>query len=454
MKRPFALIGITYLSVQAELFYLKSDIIALILVIVSFLGAVFSLFAFKKRNLRQTALGFCITAAFASVIFSGYNTFIKQPVIDKYSDKEIYVKASIAEMPVKENNMYRYLLETESINGTNEKVKIVDYIEEFIDAKNENQKYEINIDDVMHNKNYGDFGSVTYTEKTRAVIKVQDGCDRFCSYCIIPYARGRVRSRNPENVLKEISEIAKNGIKEVVITGIHVASYGKDFENTYRLIDLLEEINQIDGIERIRLGSIEPLLITEEFVNRLQKLEKICHHFHLSLQSGCTETLKRMNRRYTQEEFNTIVERLRKTYSDVVLTTDIIVGFPDESEEEFEITYNFLNKIKFFKMHIFKYSPRKGTKAEMMKKQISGDVKEIRSKKLLELSDRNENEYLDSYIGKKVRVLFEECDGEFYKGHTANYIMVKVKTNLNLENKLIDVTIKDKEDLVLVAEEM
>ena len=344
--------------------------------------------------------------------------------------------------------------EIDLILGTNEKVKIVDYIEEFIDAKNENQKYEINIDDVMHNKNYGDFGSVTYTEKTRAVIKVQDGCDRFCSYCIIPYARGRVRSRNPENVLKEISEIAKNGIKEVVITGIHVASYGKDFENTYRLIDLLEEINQIDGIERIRLGSIEPLLITEEFVNRLQKLEKICHHFHLSLQSGCTETLKRMNRRYTQEEFNTIVERLRKTYSDVVLTTDIIVGFPDESEEEFEITYNFLNKIKFFKMHIFKYSPRKGTKAEMMKNQISGDVKEIRSKKLLELSDKNENEYLDSYIGKNVKVLFEECDGEFYKGHTANYIMVKVKTNLNLENKLIDVTIKDKEDLALVAEEM
>ena len=344
--------------------------------------------------------------------------------------------------------------EIDLILGTNEKVKIVDYIEEFIDAKKENQKYEISIDDVMHNKNYGDFGSVTYTEKTRAVIKVQDGCDRFCSYCIIPYARGRVRSRNPENVLKEINEIAKNGIKEVVITGIHVASYGKDFENNYRLIDLLEEINQIDGIERIRLGSIEPLLITEEFVNRLQKLEKICHHFHLSLQSGCTETLKRMNRRYTQEEFNTIVERLRKTYSDVVLTTDIIVGFPDESEEEFEITYNFLDKIKFFKMHIFKYSPRKGTKAEMMKNQISGDVKEIRSKKLLELSDKNENEYLDSYIGKKVRVLFEECDGEFYKGHTANYIMVKVKTNLNLENKLIDVTIKDKEDLALVAEEM
>ena len=182
--------------------------------------------------------------------------------------------------------------EIDLILGTNEKVKIVDYIEEFIDAKNENQKYEINIDDVMHNKNYGDFGSVTYTEKTRAVIKVQDGCDRFCSYCIIPYARGRVRSRNPENVLKEISEIAKNGIKEVVITGIHVASYGKDFKDEYRLIDLLEEINNIDGIERIRLGSIEPLLISEEFITRLTKLNKICHHFHFSLQSGCSETLK------------------------------------------------------------------------------------------------------------------------------------------------------------------
>jgi len=339
--------------------------------------------------------------------------------------------------------------EIDFVLGTNEKINIVKYVEEYLQ---QNEKFNIKIDDVMQNKEYGDFGSVTYTEKTRAVIKVQDGCDRFCSYCIIPYARGRVRSRKPENVINEVKEIAKSGIKEVVITGIHVASYGKDFKEEYRLIDLLEEINKIDGIERIRLGSIEPLLITEEFVNRLEMLEKICHHFHLSLQSGCTETLKRMNRRYTTVEFEEIVNRLRKCYKDVILTTDIIVGFPDESDEEFETTYEFLKKIKFYKMHVFKYSPRKGTKAEGMKNQIPGDVKEIRSKKLLELSDNNENEYLDLYINKNVEVLFEENEGEYYKGHTPNYIMVKFKTKENLENQIREITITGKEELCLISE--
>ena len=333
--------------------------------------------------------------------------------------------------------------------GTNEKTQIVELVEKFIEEKN---KSFVQIDDVMQNKNFGDFGSVTYTEKTRAVIKVQDGCDRFCSYCIIPYARGRVRSRNPQSVINEITEIAKNGIKEVVITGIHVASYGKDFKEEYRLIDLLEEINKIDGIERIRLGSIEPLLITEEFMKRLICLEKVCHHFHLSLQSGSTETLKRMNRRYTIEEFEDIVNRLRRYYTDVILTTDIIVGFPEETDNEFNETYEFLNKIKFYKMHIFKYSPRKGTKAEGMKNQISGNIKEIRSKKLLELSDKNENEYLDEYIGKEVEVLFEEKEDEYFKGHTSNYIMVKYKTVENLENKIIKVKITGKSDLCLLAE--
>ncbi len=338
--------------------------------------------------------------------------------------------------------------EIDLVLGTNEKVNIINHVEKYI---NENEKIK-EIDDVMQNKQYGDFGSVTYTEKTRAVIKVQDGCDRFCSYCIIPYARGRVRSRNPENVIKEIKEIALKGIKEVVITGIHVASYGKDFKNGYRLIDLLEEINKIDGIERIRLGSIEPLLITEEFMERLINLEKICHHFHLSLQSGCTETLKRMNRRYTIEEFKEIVERLRNNYKDVILTTDIIVGFPEETDKEFEETYSFLEKIKFYKMHVFKYSPRKGTKAELMRNQISGDIKEKRSKKLLDLSDKNENEYLDTYIGKKVEVLFEESDGEYYKGHTQNYIVVKLKSKESLENQIKEVKIIGKENLTLIAE--
>lgn len=214
--------------------------------------------------------------------------------------------------------------EIDLVIGNNEKKEIVEIIENYI----ENNKKCNEIQDVMNQKEYIELGKITDTEKTRAVIKVQDGCDRFCSYCIIPYARGRVRSRKPENVIAEIKQIAQNGIKEVVITGIHIASYGKDFKEEYRLIDLLEEINQIEGIQRIRLGSIEPLLLTEEFIDRLSKLEKICHHFHLSLQSGCDETLKRMNRRYTIQEFQEIVARLRKVYEDVILTTDIIVGFP------------------------------------------------------------------------------------------------------------------------------
>lgn len=330
--------------------------------------------------------------------------------------------------------------------GTNEKVNIVENVENFL--KNGN---EISIDDVLHNSKYGDFGDITYTEKTRAVIKVQDGCDRFCSYCIIPYARGRVRSRNPENVVKEIKDIASKGIKEVVITGIHVASYGKDFKNGYGLIDLLEEINQIEGIERIRLGSIEPLWITDEVIERLKKLEKICHHFHLSLQSGCTETLKRMNRRYTAEQFEEIVEKLRNTYNDVVLTTDIIVGFAGETEEEFQTTYKFLKKIRFYKTHIFKYSERKGTKAAEMKNQVSGDKKEERSKILLNLSDEIEEKYLNEYVGKEVKVLFEEKDGEYYKGHTANYLMVKVKTEKDVSNTIQKVLVKERDNLKLIG---
>ena len=286
-------------------------------------------------------------------------------------------------------------------------------------------------------KEFVEFGDITFTEKTRAVIKIQDGCDRFCSYCIIPYARGRVRSRQPKNILSEITKIAKEGIKEVVITGIHIASYGKDFKQEYRLIDLLEEINNIEGIERIRLGSIEPLLITEEFVKRLEKLFKVCHQFHLSLQSGCDETLKRMNRRYTIEQFKEITNLLRKTFEDAILTTDIIVGFPGESEEEFEKTYTFLKDIKFYKMHVFKYSPRKGTKAAVMPNQIDGNKKEERSRRLIELSNQNEKAYNETYIGKEVEVLFEEEKNGVWQGHTKNYILAHYKTDENMENKIV-----------------
>ncbi len=323
--------------------------------------------------------------------------------------------------------------ELDLILGNNEKKEIVEVVERYLKEKKKCHE----IEDVMMQKEYVELGETTYTEKTRAVIKVQDGCDRFCSYCIIPYARGRVRSREPEKIIGEIEKIAQKGIKEVVITGIHIASYGKDFKEEYQLIDLLEEINQVEGIQRIRLGSIEPLLITKEFVERLSKLEKICHHFHLSLQSGCDETLRRMNRRYTIKEFKEIVERLRQVYKDVILTTDIIVGFPQESKEEFEKTYKFLEEIKFYKMHVFKYSPRKGTKAAQMKGQIDGKVKEERSQRLIELSNNNQEVYHKKYVGKEVEILWEEEKNGFYQGHTKNYILACVKSKENLENQII-----------------
>ena len=322
--------------------------------------------------------------------------------------------------------------EIDIVLGNDEKNDIVKYVEKFIKEKDK----LIKIQDISNQKEFIDMGQITYTEKTRAVVKIQDGCNQFCSYCIIPYARGRVRSRSQESIINEITQISKKGIKEVVITGIHIASYGRDFNDENGLIDLLEKINLIDGIERIRLGSLEPTIITEEFIKRLVKLDKICHHFHLSLQSGCNETLNRMNRKYSTDEFRKIVERLRKYYKDVILTTDIIVGFPGETEEEFKQTYQFLEEIKFYKMHVFPYSPRRGTRAAVMPNQIDGNIKEQRSKKLIELSNKNEKEYNEQYIGKEVEVLFEDREKEYYKGHTQNYILVKYKTAEELENTI------------------
>ena len=352
--------------------------------------------------------------------------------------------------------------EVDIVIGVNEKTNIVKIVEEFLNEKHGLVK----VGDVMHQNNYLDFGTTTYTELNRAVVKVQDGCDRFCSYCIIPYARGKVRSRNPESILREIAQIAQDGIKEVVITGIHLASFGKDFSmedakkyretfgynqnfkpfdpkddlhtGGFRLIELLEQINKVKGIERIRLGSLEPKLITEDFVKRLSKLEKICPHFHLSLQSGCDKTLKEMNRRYTTEEFENSANLLRRVYHEVALTTDIIVGFPNETDEDFKKTYEFLKKIKFYKMHIFKYSPKKGTVAIKMKNQVDGKIKEERSKRLIELSNKNQNKYNESYIGKNVKVLFEEYKNGYFKGHTANYIMVNAKGKKEDEENVID----------------
>ena len=325
--------------------------------------------------------------------------------------------------------------------GNEEKKDIVKYVEKFINERNKLTQ----IDDISNEREFKDMGQITYTEKTRAVIKVQDGCNQFCSYCIIPYARGRVRSRNQDSILEEIKQIAKKGIKEVVITGIHVASYGRDLQNENGLIELLEKIDTIDGISRIRLGSLEPKIITEEFMQRLIKLKKICHHFHLSLQSGCDETLKRMNRKYTTSDVNEIINRLRNYYNDVILTTDIIVGFPGETEEEFNKTYEFLKQAKLYKMHVFQYSPRKGTRAATMPNQVDGNIKEIRSKKLIQLSNENQLSYNKNLIGQTVEVLFEDkevLDGvAYYKGHTQNYIFVKHKTSENLENLIENVEV-------------
>ena len=345
--------------------------------------------------------------------------------------------------------------EIDIILGNKEKKDIVGYIEEVLQKRTDLGKKEptpiVDVADISKQKDFDEYGCVTYTEKSRTEIKIQDGCNNFCTYCLIPYARGRIRSRKKENVLKEAQNIANEGIKEIVLTGIHIASYGKDFEEEYKLIDLIEDLNKIEGIERIRLGSLEPTIVTEEFAERLSKLEKVCNHFHLSLQSGCNETLKRMNRKYTTEQFKKVVEILRKYFKDVNLTTDIIVGFPGETDEEFDITYKFLKEIAFYKMHVFKYSKRDGTVAAKMPNQIDGTIAEERSKKLIELSEKNMNEFNSKYIGKELEVLFEEKQDEFWTGHTKNYMVVKMKSENNLENKVLKVKINSVNNEALFA---
>lgn len=354
-------------------------------------------------------------------------------------------------------NELEQIPEIDIILGINEKNEIVQIVENYMEkmAEQDKRSQEAEIDDVSKQKEFLDFGDVTYTEKNRAVVKVQDGCNMFCSYCIIPYARGRIRSRKIESVVSEIEKIAKEGIKEVVITGIHVASYGKDFDNEntskkIRLIDLLEAINKIDGIDRIRLSSLEPTIVDEEFATRLSKLDKICDHFHLSLQSGCDETLKRMNRKYTTQIYRDAVATLRKYYPEASFTTDVIVGFPGETDEEFAKTYEFLKEIDFYRLHVFKYSPRRGTVAEKMPNQIDGNKKEERSNRLIELSNSMENKHNQNYIGKTVKVLFEEFEDGFFKGHTTNYMMVKVvgeeEQSDKFVNKILDVKIKENND--------
>ncbi|MBU5591029.1 tRNA (N(6)-L-threonylcarbamoyladenosine(37)-C(2))-methylthiotransferase MtaB [Clostridium sp. MSJ-4] len=312
--------------------------------------------------------------------------------------------------------------------GTRNKGEIVYWVNR---AKDEN-KQVVKVGEVLKNHSFEDLHIEEYQDRTRAFVKIQDGCNRFCSYCLIPYARGGVCSKSPEKVLEEINKLSEHGFKEIILSGIHTASYGVDLSEKITLVDILENIEKVDGIERVRIGSIDPTFFSEDVLKRIKKLNKLCHHFHLSLQSGCDETLNRMNRRYTSKDYRDIVNKLRSIYDDVSITTDIIVGFPGETEEEFETTYNFLKEIKLSKMHIFKFSPRKGTRAATMENQLDGNIKDIRSNRLIELNKINEKEFIDRFLNKEAKVLYEEEISKgsgSYVGYTENYIKVISKYN-------------------------
>jgi threonylcarbamoyladenosine tRNA methylthiotransferase MtaB len=328
-------------------------------------------------------------------------------------------------------------LSVDIVIGNDRKHDLVRLLEEYsLDSVNDT------VDDINDGKHDFEELFIDQTkEHTRAFIKVQDGCNQFCSYCIIPYARGRVRSRRFENVIAEVERLAANGFKEVVLTGIHLSSYGVDFEEATGLLELIQAVNAVKGIERIRLGSLEPKIVTEHFASELSKLDKICPHFHLSLQSGCDATLKRMNRKYTTKEYERGCELLRKYFVHPAITTDVIVGFPGETEEEFEQTKAYLEHIHFYEMHIFKYSKRKGTRAAVMPDQIDEQIKASRSEKLIALGHDMSKEFRKFYIGKNEEVLFEEKavigDKEYFVGYTKEYVKVAKETAENLENQIV-----------------
>ncbi|MFZ7119908.1 MAG: tRNA (N(6)-L-threonylcarbamoyladenosine(37)-C(2))-methylthiotransferase MtaB [Eubacteriaceae bacterium] len=325
--------------------------------------------------------------------------------------------------------------EVDLIVGNKDRNKIVELIEKVKSSGN-----NINIvQDIMKEKEYEELKITKVKDRKRAYIKIQEGCNQFCSYCIIPYARGPIRSRKIENIVLEASELVKQGYKEVVITGINVASYGRDLRK-YQLIDVLCELNNIEGIERIRLGSLEPMLLTEEFILQLKSIDKLCDHFHISLQSGSNEILIKMNRKYNAKTFNNIISNIKTIFPKSAITTDVMVGFPGETTENYNESYDFIKDIGFSKLHVFKYSKRVGTPAAKMKNQVSESIKEDRSKKLIELSKNLEREYNCSFINQNMEVLFEQKCKEgynFYQGHTKNYILVKVNSDEDIVNETL-----------------
>ncbi len=332
--------------------------------------------------------------------------------------------------------------------GNNKKHELISLLEKHFAEKESVTKAII---DINHTNEYEEMQLHKTAEHTRAYIKVQDGCNQFCSYCIIPFARGRVRSRAKEDVLTEVRTLAANGYREVVLTGIHLSSYGVDLEGE-NLLSLILAIHEVEGIDRIRLGSLEPRIITEEFAQTIAGLSKMCPHFHLSLQSGCNATLRRMNRRYTAEEYYEKCQLLRKYFDNPALTTDVIVGFPGETEEEFAQSMDFVDKVDFYETHIFKYSKRAGTKAATMEGQVPEQVKTVRSNQLMQLDELKQKAYESSWIGSEVEVLFEEAvdlDGRTCQvGHTREYLKIAVETNEDLTNQMKLVEIKNLDQII------
>lgn len=328
------------------------------------------------------------------------------------------------------------------IIGTDQRNQIIDLIEE--QQHNEGGVSVDTVNDIKRVKTYEELKVHHNYGKTRAYIKIQDGCNQFCSYCIIPYTRGPIRSRQPEHIVEEIKALVANGYKEVVLTGIHLGSYGKDLKNI-SLLDIIKLVNDIDGLQRIRLGSLEPTMITDEFVLAIKELDKLCPHFHLSLQSGCDKTLAEMNRKYTTEEYLQGVERLRQHLGPVALTTDIIVGFPGETDEDFAQTLGFVEKIGFSEIHVFKYSPREGTKAAQRNDQVDGTVKEKRSHTMIASAQQMSMDYLEQFVGITKDVLVEKKlmkDGS-YEGYTDNYIRVHIEeASEHVKNTMISHTLK------------
>ncbi len=341
------------------------------------------------------------------------------------------------------------VLEIEEVNlvlGTSNRSALIQELQ-----KATSMDKKIIVDDIMKIRDFEEMEISQVSDRTRALIKIQDGCDRFCSYCIIPFTRGPVRSRKLENILQEVQRLAENGYKEVVLTGIHVASYGKDIGGS--LAEVIAAISKVDGIKRIRTSSVEPLIITKEFMDVVSSVEEFCPHFHLSMQSGSDSVLARMNRRYTSSEYHDAVKMIREYYPDASITTDVIVGFPQESKEEFEETKALLEEMKLFETHIFKYSPREGTKAAMLQDDVSPQVKNERSNQLISLSDNNKRDYLSKTVGKTLEVLFETSDEKYYYGHTKNYYKVAVpKDETNRTNQISNVRVQGLEDDFVVGE--